>query len=61
MSHTEIHEADDGSITVSERPDEQERHEQSLERLVTEIRDDPDATKTERRLASALVALKNSS
>jgi len=61
MSNTEITEADDGTITVSERPDEQERHEQSLERLVTEIRDDPDATKTERRLASALVALKNSS
>jgi len=60
MSHTEIHEADDGSITVSERPDEQERHEQSLERLVSEIRDDPDATATEKRLASALIALKES-
>ena len=60
MSHTEISEADDGSITVSERPDEQERHEQSLERLVSEIRDDPDATQTEKRLASALIALKES-
>jgi len=60
MSHTEIHEAEDGSITVSERPDEQERHEQSLERLVTEIRDDADATPTEKRLASALIALQNS-
>lgn len=60
MSHTEISEADDGSITVFERPDEQERHEQSLERLVTEIRDDPDATPTEKRLASALIALKES-
>lgn len=60
MSHTEIDEADDGSIKVSEKPDEQERHEQSLERLVTEIRDDPDATATERRLASALIALKES-
>jgi len=60
MSHTEIHEADDGSITVSERPDEQERNEQSLEQLVIEIRDDPDATATEKRLASALIALKNS-
>lgn len=60
MSHTEINEADDGSITVSERPDEQERHEQSLEQLVGEIRDDPDATATEKRLASALIALQNS-
>lgn len=60
MSHTEINEADDGSITVSERPDDQERHEQSLERLVSEIRDDPDATVTEKRLASALIALQNS-
>jgi hypothetical protein len=60
MSHTEISEADDGSINVSERPDEQERHEQSLERLVADIRDDPDATKTEKRLASALTALKES-
>jgi hypothetical protein len=60
MSHTEITESDDGSITVSERPDEQERHAQSLERLVTEIRDDPDATPTEKRLASALIALQNS-
>jgi len=60
MTHTEIHEADDGSITVSERPDEQERHEQSLERLVIEIRDDPDASPTEKRLASALTALKES-
>jgi hypothetical protein len=60
MSHTEIHEAGDGSITVSERPDEQERHEQSLERLVSEIRDDPDATATEKRLASALIALQES-
>jgi len=60
MSHTEIHEAEDGSITVSERPDEQERHERSLERLVSEIRDDPDATSTEKRLASALIALKKS-
>lgn len=60
MSHTEISEADDGSITVSERPDEQERHRQSLERLVSEIRDDPDANPTEKRLASALIALQNS-
>jgi hypothetical protein len=60
MSHTEIHEAADGSITVTERPDEQERHEQSLERLVIEIRDDTDATATEKRLASALIALKES-
>jgi hypothetical protein len=60
MSHTEISEADDGTITVSETPDEQERHEQSLEQLVSEIRDDPDATPTEKRLASALIALKNS-
>jgi len=60
MSHTEIHEADDGSITVSERPDEQERHEQSLERLVSEIRNDPGATTTEKRLASALIALHES-
>jgi len=60
MSHTEIHESDDGSITVYERPDEQERHEQSLERLVTKIRDDPDATATEKRLASALIALSES-
>jgi len=60
MSRTEISEADDGSITVSERPDEQERHEQSLERLVSEIRNDPDATATEKRLASALIALKES-
>jgi len=60
MSHTEITESDDGSITVSERPDEQERHAQSLERLVSEIRDDPDATPTEKRLASALIALQNS-
>jgi len=60
MSHTEINEADDGSIKVSERLDEQERHEQSLERLVGEIRDDPDATRTEKRLASALIALQNS-
>lgn len=60
MSHTEIDESDDGSITVLERPDEQERHEQSLERLVSEIRNDPDATPTEKRLASALIALKES-
>jgi len=60
MSHTEISESDDGTITVSERPDEQERHEQSLERLVSDIRDDPDATPTEKRLASALIALKES-
>lgn len=60
MSHTEIHEADNGDIRVSEQPDEQERHEQSLERLVVEIRDDPDATATEKRLASALIALQNS-
>lgn len=60
MSHTEISENDDGSITVSERPDEQERHEQSLERLVAQIRDDPEATATEKRLASALIALKES-
>lgn len=60
MTHTEIDEADDGSITVSERPDEQERHEQSLEWLVSEIRNDPDATATEKRLASALIALKES-
>lgn len=33
----------------------------ALEKIITEIRDDPDATKTEKRLASALVALKNSS
>lgn len=59
MTHTEISKADDGSITVSERPDEQERHEQSLEWLVAEIRDDPDATATEKRLASALIAHKN--
>jgi len=60
MSHTEIHETNDGCITVTERPDEQERHEQSLKRLVTDIRDDPDATSTEKRLASALIALKGS-
>jgi len=60
MSHTEITEADDGSITVLERPDEQERNEQSLERLVSDIRGDPDATPTEKRLASALIALKES-
>jgi len=60
MSHTEIHEDDDGTITVSERPDEQERHKQSLEWLVFEIRDDPDTTATEKRLASALIALKES-
>jgi len=60
MSHTKISEAEDGSITVSEQPDEQERHEQSLERLVSEIRDDPDTTSTEKRLASALIALQNS-
>jgi hypothetical protein len=60
MSHTEISEADDGSISVTEQPDEQERHGQSLERLVSEIQDDPDATATEKRLASALVALKES-
>lgn len=60
MSHTEISEADDGSIVVTEEPDEQERHEQSLQRLVSEILDDPDATLTEKRLASALIALKES-
>jgi len=60
MSHTEISESDDGSIKVSEQPDEQERHEQSIERLVIEIRNDPDATATEKRLASALIALKES-
>jgi len=60
MSHTEISESDDGSITVSERPDEQERHEKSLEMLVLEIRDNPDATATEKQLASALIALKES-
>lgn len=60
MTHTEIHEASDGSITVSEQPDEQEYHEQALEQLVSEIRDDPDASLTEKRLASALIALKES-
>lgn len=60
MSHTEITEADDGSITVSERPDKSERNEQSLEQLVTAVRDDPDATDSEKRLASALIALKDS-
>jgi len=60
MSHTEIIEADEGSITVTERPDEQDRHAQSLEQLVTEIRGDPDATSAEKRLASALIALQNS-
>jgi len=60
MSHTEISEADDGTITVSEKPDESERNAKSLEQLVTAVRDDPDASKTEKRLASALIALKNS-
>ena len=60
MSHTEINESDDGTITVSEQPDELERNEQSLEQLVTAVRDDPDATDSEKRLASALIALKNS-
>jgi len=60
MSHTEVHESGVGSITGAERRDEQERHEQSLERLVSEIRDDPDATATEKRLASALIALQES-
>lgn len=60
MSHTDVTEADDGTITVSERPDESERNAESLERLVTEIRGDPDATATEKRLASALIALKES-
>lgn len=60
MSRTEITEADDGSITVSEQPDEQEQHEQSLELLVSEIQTSPDATATEKRLASALIALKES-
>jgi len=60
MSHTDISEADNGAITVTERPDESERNADSLERLVTEIRDDPDATATEKRLASALIALKES-
>ena len=60
MTHTEINESDDGTITVSERPDKSERNEQSLEQLVTAVRDDADATPTEKRLASALIALKNS-
>lgn len=60
MSHTEIHESDNGDIRVSERHDKQERHEQSLERLVIEIQNDPDATATEKQLASALIALKES-
>lgn len=60
MSHTEINEADDGTISVSERPDESERNEQSLKQIVTAVRDDPDASKTEKRLASALIALKES-
>lgn len=58
MSRVEINEHDDGSIAVSESPDDQERNEQALERLVSDIRDDPDATTTEKRLASALISLK---
>jgi len=54
MTDTEISESDDGTITVSERPDESERNEQSLKQLVTAIRDDPNATDSEKRLASAL-------
>jgi len=60
MSHSEINEKDDGMITVSERPDDSEREADSLERLVADVRGDPDATDSEKRLASALIALKNS-
>jgi len=60
MSHTNINESDDGSISVSERPNEKERNEESLKRLVSDIREDSDATATEKRLASALIALKES-
>lgn len=59
MSHTEISETDDGSVRVTEKSDREEREGQALEKLVADIRDDSDATATEKRLASALVALKN--
>lgn len=59
MSHTEINESDDGTIEVTEKPDSEEREAEALEQLVTDIRNDPDATTSEKRLASALVALKN--
>lgn len=59
MTRTEIHEDEDGGIAVIENLDPEEREAQSLERLVSEILNDDEATKSEKRLASALIALKN--
>lgn len=60
MSHTEISESGDGTISITENLSVEEHEAEALERLVASIRDDPDATHTEKRLASALVALKHS-
>lgn len=46
--------------TINENKERSRKEQESLERLVSDIREDRDATVTEKRLASALIALKES-
>lgn len=46
--------------TIKEREEQRGRESESLDQIVADIRHDDDATKNEKRLASAILALKES-
>lgn len=60
MPDTDVTEELDGTIHVSEKPTVSEREKESLERLVQDIRNDSSASESEKKMASAIIALSES-